>query len=189
MAARGGAVAALQCGRPLSLFCTDVEFWSAYRLKHFIDVVTLPGQNWSWSPATGYQALLSGKKAALIYASAGAYAAHTEGASESPDDFQKPYLRRWLRFLGIEDVAEISAAPTLTTPDVLAAAKADAKARATALALPSEAHACHGVDRASKCIYHGYTLHSPPCPPAAASPSPCISSPCLPARRGRCRRR
>ncbi|MFX8242807.1 NAD(P)H-dependent oxidoreductase, partial [Acinetobacter baumannii] len=88
----------------------------------------------NWSPGTGYQALLSGKKAALVYASAGAYAAHTESASESPDDFQKPYLRRWLRFIGIEDVTEISAAPTLTTPDALAAAKANAKVRASALA-------------------------------------------------------
>lgn len=130
------AVALSQRFNAADHYLFSVPMWNfgvPYRLKHFIDVVTLPGQNWNWSPATGYQALLSGKKAALIYASAGAYAAHTEGASESPDDFQKPYLRRWLRFLGIEDVTEISAAPTLTAPDLLAATKADAKARAAAL--------------------------------------------------------
>lgn len=99
-----------------------------YRPKYFTDVVTLSGQNWNWSPAMGYQALLSGKKAVPIYASAGAYAAHMEGTSESPDDFQKPYLYRWLRFLGIEDAKEISAVPTLTTVDLFVTTKADVKA-------------------------------------------------------------
>ncbi|SFU72744.1 FMN-dependent NADH-azoreductase [Polaromonas sp. YR568] len=107
------------------------NFGIPYRLKHFIDVVTLPGQNWSWSRQTGYQALLSGKSATLVYSSAGAYPLPPD---EDASDFQKPYMRRWLRFLDIEVTAEISAAPTLVPPEELAANKAGAVERARALA-------------------------------------------------------
>lgn len=107
------------------------NFGIPYRLKHFIDVVTLPGQNWSWSRETGYQALLPGKGATLVYSSAGAYPLPPE---EDESDFQKPYMRRWLRFLDIAVDAEISAAPTLVAPEELAATKAGAMERARALA-------------------------------------------------------
>jgi FMN-dependent NADH-azoreductase len=107
------------------------NFGIPYRLKHFIDVVTLPGQNWSWSRQDGYQALLPGKKATLVYSSAGAYPLPPE---EDESDFQKPYMRRWLRFLDIAVDAEISAAPTLVAPEELAATKAGAMERARALA-------------------------------------------------------
>lgn len=107
------------------------NFGIPYRLKHFIDVVTLPGQNWSWSRQAGYQALLPGKRATLVYSSAGAYPLQSE---EDESDFQKPYMRRWLRFLDIAVDAEISAAPTLVAPEELAATKAGAMERARALA-------------------------------------------------------
>jgi FMN-dependent NADH-azoreductase len=107
------------------------NFGIPYRLKHFIDVVTLPGQNWSWSRQAGYQALLPGKRATLVYSSAGAYPLQPE---EDESDFQKPYMRRWLRFLDIAVDAEISAAPTLVAPEELAATKAGAMERARALA-------------------------------------------------------
>jgi FMN-dependent NADH-azoreductase len=107
------------------------NFGIPYRLKHFIDVVTLPGQNWSWSRQAGYQALLSGKGATLVYSSAGAYPLQPD---EDGSDFQKPYMRRWLRFLDIAVEAEISAAPTLVPPEELAATKARAVDRARMLA-------------------------------------------------------
>lgn len=107
------------------------NFGIPYRLKHFIDVVTLPGQNWSWSRQAGYQALLPGKRATLVYSSAGAYPLPPD---EDESDFQKPYMRRWLRFLDIAVDAEISAAPTLVAPEELAAVKSAAAARAQALA-------------------------------------------------------
>jgi FMN-dependent NADH-azoreductase len=107
------------------------NFGIPYRLKHFIDVVTLPGQNWRWSREAGYQALLPGKRATLVYSSAGAYPLQPE---EDDSDFQKPYMRRWLRFLDIAVDAEISAAPTLVAPEELAATKASAMERARRLA-------------------------------------------------------
>jgi FMN-dependent NADH-azoreductase len=107
------------------------NFGIPYRLKHFIDVVTLPGQNWRWSRQDGYQALLSGKSATLVYSSAGTYPLQPD---EDGSDFQNPYMRRWLRFLDIAVEAEINAAPTLVAPEALAATKAAAVERARVLA-------------------------------------------------------
>lgn len=112
----------------------SVPMWNfgiPYRLKHFIDVVTLPGENWTWSREAGYTPLLRGKKAALVYSSAGAYPL---GPQSDDADFQKPYLRRWLRFIGIEEISEINAAPTLTPPEHLAEVRAGARREARTLA-------------------------------------------------------
>lgn len=111
----------------------SVPMWNfgiPYPLKHYIDVVTLPGENWTWSRAAGYGTILSGKKALLIYASANL---HTQ-SGEDPSDFQKPYLRRWLRFIGVNEVQEITVAPTLADPDAVAASRATAIDEATRLA-------------------------------------------------------
>ncbi|MCL6713544.1 NAD(P)H-dependent oxidoreductase [Pseudomonas sp. R2.Fl] len=105
-----------------------------YRLKHYIDIVTLPGQNWRWSRDEGYQPLLSGKRAFLMYSSAGDF---SEGATPQYQDFQKPYMRQWLRFLGIEVAGEVALAPTLTDADKLMRIRADAIARARSLAARS----------------------------------------------------
>jgi FMN-dependent NADH-azoreductase len=98
------------------------NFGIPYPLKHYIDVVTLPGENWTWSRTDGYGTILSGKKALMIYASANLHA--ESGADAS--DFQKPYLRRWLRFIGVNDVREITVAPTLADADAVAASRATA---------------------------------------------------------------
>jgi FMN-dependent NADH-azoreductase len=70
----------------------------------------------------------SNKKAVLIYASAGEY------GQGNLSDFQKPYLRRWLNFIGIIDIHEISIAPTLADPEALALTKCKAKAAAVKFA-------------------------------------------------------
>jgi len=98
-----------------------------YRLKHYIDVVTLPGQNWSWSRAEGYRPLLQGKRAVLVYSSAGDFSPE---APKPYEDFQKPYMRQWLRFIGVEVVDEIAVAPTLADPERLAQVKAATARRA-----------------------------------------------------------
>jgi len=128
------AVAVSQRFNAADRYLFSLPMWNfgiPYRLKHFIDVVTLPGQNWSWSRQAGYQALLPGKSATLVYSSAGAYPLQPD---EDESDFQKPYMRRWLRFLDIAVDAEISAAPTLVAPEVFTATKAAAIDRACALA-------------------------------------------------------
>ena len=112
----------------------SVPMWNfgvPYVLKHYIDVVTLPGENWTWSAEAGYATLLSGKKALAIYASANLHAEAGDGA----DDFQKPFMRRWLKFVGVEDIQEITLAPTLSDPESVARLRADAIGAATQLAV------------------------------------------------------
>jgi FMN-dependent NADH-azoreductase len=111
----------------------SVPMWNfsvPYVFKHYIDVVTLPGENWTWSRTAGYGTILSGKKALAIYASANPHEESGPGA----DDFQKPFVRRWLRFIGIENVQEITVAPTLSDPAVLAQLRTDAIDAAVRLA-------------------------------------------------------
>jgi FMN-dependent NADH-azoreductase len=105
------------------------NFGIPYRLKHYVDVVTLPGQNWSWSKTEGYKPLLRNKRAVLIYSSAGDYplASALPGANA---DFQKPYMRQWLRFIGVDVVDEIVVAPTLTDPAHLARIKESSRQEA-----------------------------------------------------------
>lgn len=107
------------------------NFGLPYRLKHYIDVVTLPGENWRWSAQEGYTGLLHGKRAALVYSSASDYPV---GLPSHARDFQKPYMRTWLEFLGIVDVVELAVAPTLAPPEAVAANLARARTRADELA-------------------------------------------------------
>ena len=111
----------------------SVPMWNfgvPYPLKHYIDVVTQPDENWTWSRARGYGTIFSGKKALMIYASANLHTSSGEDAS----DYQKPYLRRWSRFIGVNDVQEITVAPTLADPDAVAVSRATAIREATRLA-------------------------------------------------------
>ena len=96
------------------------NFGIPYRLKHYIDVITQPGLAWSFSPETGYAGMVSGKVAA-IYSSAGVY---HEGSGAEAFDGQKPGFEGWLGFIGITDVTRIVVAPTLATPEEVAAAQA-----------------------------------------------------------------
>lgn len=102
-----------------------------YRLKHYIDIVTLPGENWTWSRATGYQPLLRDRRAVLVYSSANDFA---PGVERQYEDYQAPFMRQWLRFVGIDLVGEVAVAPTLTDPAHLAQVRADAAERARGLA-------------------------------------------------------
>jgi FMN-dependent NADH-azoreductase len=112
----------------------SVPMWNfgvPYPLKHYIDVVTLAGENWTWTREQGYRALLSGKRALLIYSSANPFE-----LTQPPHaaDFQKPYLRHWLSFIGVHDVEEINVAPTLADASLVAQVKQEARLRAAALA-------------------------------------------------------
>ncbi|MES2939689.1 MAG: NAD(P)H-dependent oxidoreductase [Pseudomonadota bacterium] len=106
------------------------NFGLPYRLKHFIDVVTLPGENWQWSRETGYVPLLADKKAMLVYCSAGDYPA---AGPADPSDHQKPQMRRWLQFIGVDEVQELFVGPTLVPPAALQATREAAIRRAAEL--------------------------------------------------------
>ena len=131
------AVAISQMFNQADSYVFSVPMWNfgiPYRLKHYIDVVTLPGQNWSWSKAEGYQPLLRNKRAVSIYCSAGDFASNPETSAVNAD-FQKCYMRQWLRFTGIDVVDEIVVAPTLTDPAHLSEIKESCRQKARAVAL------------------------------------------------------
>ena len=115
-------------------FVLSVPMWNfgiPYRLKHYIDVITQPGLAFSFSPETGYTGLVTGKPAAVVYASGGSYA---PGSGAEASDFQKPYVELWLRFIGFETLHALHAAPTLGAPDAVAAAEGSALAEAREIA-------------------------------------------------------
>jgi FMN-dependent NADH-azoreductase len=95
----------------------SVPMWNAgipYVLKQFIDVVSQPGMVFAFDPVEGYTGLLTGKKAALVLTSA------VYGPGRGPafgSDFQGPYLRDWLTWAGVSDIAEVSFRPNLATAD------------------------------------------------------------------------
>jgi FMN-dependent NADH-azoreductase len=118
------------------LYVFSIPMWNfgiPYRLKHFIDVVTLPGENWSWSREHGYKALLANKQAVVVASSANV---HDDDVPPgfARNDFQRPYMRRWLKFIGIDVVKEIRVSPTLTDPDEVKRIEAQAEAEGRAFA-------------------------------------------------------
>lgn len=98
-------------------------------LKHLIDTISQPGMVFGFDPATGYQGLLAGKRAVVVYTSAVYY----EGAPpEFGVDFHRAYFNDWLRWAGIHPVSEVRFQPNLVTSDA-DAGRAVAKASARAL--------------------------------------------------------
>jgi len=112
----------------------SVPMWNAgipYVLKQLIDVISQPGAVFGVDVVTGYQHLLAGrgKKAATIYTSA-VYAPHL--GPNFGSNFQSTYFGDWLRWTGIDDIAEIHYHPSLTGDVVLERKRADERARTVA---------------------------------------------------------
>jgi FMN-dependent NADH-azoreductase len=111
----------------------SVPMWNAsvpYKLKQLIDVVSQPGMLFGFDPVTGYEGLLRGKQAAVLYTSA------VYGPGRGPAfgaDFQAPFFRDWLTWAGVTDVAEVQFRPNLATADA-DAGRAQAQREARLLA-------------------------------------------------------
>jgi len=110
------------------------NFSLPYPLKHYIDVVVQPGETFRYSPEGKVEGLLAGRPCILILARGGRYG---PGSGGEAMDFQLPYLKAILGFLGIEKVGVILIEPTAAEgPDaaekVLAAAVAEARRKAAA---------------------------------------------------------
>jgi FMN-dependent NADH-azoreductase len=89
------------------------NFGIPYILKHYIDVIVQPGLTFSYTPSEGYSGLVTGKKAAAVYARGGAYGPGT-GAGDY--DLQSKALIGILGFIGITDLTNIFVEPTLAAP-------------------------------------------------------------------------
>ena len=92
-----------------------VPMWNAgvpWVLKHLIDTITQPGMVFGFDPEAGYQGLLSGKRAVVVYTSA-VYGPGRPATFGS--DFQAPYFSDWLAWAGVSAVEEIHFRPNLAT--------------------------------------------------------------------------
>lgn len=97
------------------------NFTISTRLKAWLDQVVRFGKTFSYG-ASGPKGLVSGKKAYVLTSRGGAYPAGTPYAQF---DFQEPYLRHILGFIGLTDVTFIHA-ENQGKPDLAVAAKAAA---------------------------------------------------------------
>lgn len=107
------------------------NFGIPYVLKHFFDVIIQPGYTFSFSPKEGYQGLVTGKPAAVVYARGGAYPPGSEG---EPLDLQKRYMELILGFIGFREIRAIVAEPTLGTPEQVERSLQAARTQAEAVA-------------------------------------------------------
>jgi len=92
------------------------NFGIPYKLKHYLDVIVQPGHTFSVLPEGGYQGLVTGKSAAVIYARGGSYT-----GDAAVMDMQKNYMELVLRFIGITDIRSVVAEPTLGDADEVSA--------------------------------------------------------------------
>ena len=117
------------------LYVFAIPMWNfsiPYKLKQYIDVLVQPGYTFSYSPEEGYGGLVTGKRAFIAFARGGSYPAGTEAEGL---DFQAPYIRNILGFIGITDVEEIIVEPTLgSDPDAAKTVRDDGILKARALA-------------------------------------------------------
>jgi FMN-dependent NADH-azoreductase len=83
------------------------NFSIPYKLKHYLDLLIQPGYAFKVTDK-GYEGLIKGKRAQLIYARGGEY-------GSSPElDFQTKYMKLALGFIGFTDMREILVDPTLS---------------------------------------------------------------------------
>ena len=105
------------------------NFSIPYRLKQYIDLIVQPGQTFTVTDK-GYEGLVKGKSAVVVYARGGIYAGPAEVC-----DRQKPYVEQILGFIGLTDLHSIVVEPTLGgTPESIDAMIEDRKCQAAALA-------------------------------------------------------
>ena len=80
------------------------NFGVPYKLKLYIDLLTMPGTLFGFDPKIGYIGLLKNKRATAIYSAA----IYTPGAPPAfGTDHTSTHFEAWLRFAGISDIASV----------------------------------------------------------------------------------
>jgi len=118
----------------MTCFWFSTPMWNfglPYRLKHYVDVVTQPGLTFTWTPERGYEGLVRGRRAIVVYASSFDYA---ESAPLAAYDHQKPYLEAWLRMIGVDDIRTVACGPTHPDTPVMTDARSMTPSQAVAVA-------------------------------------------------------
>lgn len=117
------------------LWLISVPTWNfgiPYRLKHYIDLVTQPGLAFAVGADGSVQGRAAGRRAVLIASGA---LDTSPGSPHAELDHQVGYLRDWLGFVGIDDVATIRIQPTYGPEEVVQTVMDVAYAEAGALAV------------------------------------------------------
>ncbi|MEE9416094.1 MAG: NAD(P)H-dependent oxidoreductase [Acidimicrobiales bacterium] len=86
------------------------NFSIPYRLKHYIDLLVQPGLSFGLDDSFEHIGLLEDRPVQLIISRSSTFPV------DSPDDFQLPYLRHVLGFIGLTDVRALLVEGT-TIPD------------------------------------------------------------------------
>lgn len=92
------------------------NFGLPYRLKHWIDCITHPGMTFTNDAAGNVTGLAAGRSALVIGAGALDFA---DASQQQALDYQMRYLEIWLRFIGIDDLHMVRAAPTFGAPEAV----------------------------------------------------------------------
>lgn len=104
------------------------NFGLPYRLKHYLDVIIQPRETFQYTESGQAEGLVTGRPAMLILARGGKYAPGTSGEAM---DYQLPYLKAALGFIGFERIEAILVEPTVAGgPDAADAALDSAIAEA-----------------------------------------------------------
>jgi FMN-dependent NADH-azoreductase len=110
------------------------NFGLPYRLKQYLDVIIQPRETFQYTESGQAEGLVTGRPAMLILARGGEYGPGTAGEAM---DYQLPYLKAALGFIGFERIEAILVEPTVGKGPDAARAALDAaveEARATAAA-------------------------------------------------------
>ncbi len=88
-------------------FLFAVPMWNfgvPYKLKQYIDLLSMPSTLFGFEPSKGYIGLLQNKRATAVYTAA----IYMPGLSKSyGTDHTSSYLTDWLNFAGIHDVTNV----------------------------------------------------------------------------------
>jgi len=124
-------IAELRAADTIVIGAPMYNFSTSTLLRAWFDYVLRAGETFSYSEA-GPKGLLGGKRAIVVEARGGLY---SDGPAVAAD-FQEPYLRHLLGFIGITDVTFVHAEKLGYGPDARDAALKHAKARISELAAP-----------------------------------------------------
>ena len=129
-------IAELRAADTIVIGAPMYNFGVTTSLRAWFDHVLRAGETFSYS-AEGPKGLMTNKRVIVIESRGGLY---SEGPAAAID-FQEPYLRHLLGFIGITDVTFVHAEKIGYGPEARAAAIAQARARLDALAAPDVAQA------------------------------------------------
>lgn len=105
------------------------NFGISSQLKAWFDRILVSGRTFRYGP-NGPEGLAGGKRVIVASARGGVY---TPGAPAAPLDFQEPYIRALLGFIGVDDVTVVRAEGLALGPEARDAALAQALADAAAV--------------------------------------------------------